>query len=228
MRQSSWRPNWIGVAVGTVVAVVALGLSVGSYNQANRSGGNYFVLYGAVLLGALYAIRSLVRTARDVETLAARRDGEAKASVLKTVMTQGDWDAESARVMAKAGTILPDWEVASRLAAENEAKEAARVREWRTNAAATFAPIVAELKAGMTAEEWEAKREDATWNLRMDREDYARYWREHLAPMLPPGTRLPPERDPAQSPLAEDWQVAMRLRPMKLDAHGLPASISGT
>lgn len=64
---------------------------------------------------------------------------------------------------------------------------------------------------------------EATEHFRWERQNAANYWREHSAKHLPPDTPLPDHLNPATIRPAEDWQVAMRLRPIKLDRDGHPA-----
>ena len=90
---NSWRPNWVGVVIGLVIAGGALSASVGSYERASSGGGTYVVLWGAVLAGAALALRSVTRTRGTIEADAGRRVGEAQAALLKQTMSPGDWEA---------------------------------------------------------------------------------------------------------------------------------------
>lgn len=219
---SSWRPNWAGVIVGLVIAGGALGISLGSYDNASRGGGTYVVLWGAALAGAVLALRSLTRTSGSIEAGSRRRTGEAHAESLKRVMSPADWQVAKQRHTLQAGALLSDAEVANRVVAENHAREDERAARWRANAASLYAPIVDELRRSMTPQEWEAKREDATYSMKASRERARRYWLEQ-APSLPPELRTPPkDLDPSLDHEAEDWQVAMHLRPMRLDGEGRP------
>jgi hypothetical protein len=57
IRNPDWKGFWIGVAV----AVVGFGVSISSYESAASGGGRYVILWGAVLVGGLMALRSLRR-----------------------------------------------------------------------------------------------------------------------------------------------------------------------
>lgn len=52
--------NWGGVVLGLVIAVVAIGLSVATYEAASE-GGTYVVFWGAALWGGWFALKSLIR-----------------------------------------------------------------------------------------------------------------------------------------------------------------------
>lgn len=222
---SSWRPNWVGVVIGLVIAGAALSASIGSYEGASRGGGGYVVLWGAVLAGGALALRSLTRTQGSIEADAQRRVGQAKAELLKRTMSPAAWEELKVHQSARAGALLSDAAVATRVIAENHAREDDGAARWRANAAKAYAPIVKELKASLTAEEWDAKRADARDHMRWERENAKRYWLEHSAPFLPPELRtLPDHLDPAKVHVTKDWQVAMYLRPMKLDNEGNPVA----
>lgn len=221
--RSTWRPNWAGVIVGSVIAIGALGVSQASFENASRGGGTYVVLWGAVAVGAAMALRGLARTQGSIERAALRRAGEATAERVKRSMTPAEWEATKMRHDLRAGRILSDAQVASQVVAENKVREEEGAARWRRNVARLYGPIAKELKASMTPAEWEAKREDTTWRMKQSRKDALRYWMEHIAPALPPELRTPPEHlNPDTSPRAKDWQVAMQLRPMKLDDEGRP------
>lgn len=218
---SNWRPNWLGVVIGIVVAGGALSVSIGSYSSASRGGGTYVVLWGAVLAGGALAVRSLFRTQGDIAARAREREGNADAELLQRTMSPAAWKETKVQQSALAGRVLSDAEVAERVISDNRAREEAAAARWLANAAAAYASTVKRLKASMTAEEWEANRLEAQESFRRDRKSAARYWLEHSAPYLPPGSRtLPAHLDPATVPIPEDWQVAMYLRPMKLDIDG--------
>lgn len=53
------RPRWGRVAFGGVVALGALGASVGSVEQASSQGGTAFIYWGAVLWGGWIALKGL-------------------------------------------------------------------------------------------------------------------------------------------------------------------------
>lgn len=58
--------------------------------------------------------------------------------------------------------------------------------------------------------------------MKASREHARRYWLEQ-APSLPPELRTPPkDLDPSLDHEAEDWHVAMHLRPMRRDGEGRP------
>lgn len=58
------NPDWRGFAVGTVVAIAAIGFSVSSYEEATSGGGTYLIAWGAALWGGYKALRSLRRPGR--------------------------------------------------------------------------------------------------------------------------------------------------------------------
>lgn len=227
---SSWRPNWAGFVLGLVIAGGALSVSVGSFQGASRGGGPYVVLWGAVLAGAALALSSLTRTRGQIEADTERRVAEARVASLKrsmSILGPGAWEAAKLRHIAAAGHLLSEAEIANRVIVENHAREEERLARWRANAAAAYAPIVNELKPKMTAEEWEAKRLEATDSMRRSRLRAARYWLENVAPFLQPELRtFPEDLDPATVPLALDWQVALDLRPIELDNDGNPIATS--
>ena len=220
---TSWRPNWVGFVLGLVIAGVALSVTLGSYEGASRGGGSYVVLWGAVLAGAALAVRSVARTQNDIEADGRRRVGDANATLVKRTMSPGEWETTKSKQSALAGSMLSDGEVATRVLAKNRASARDDAARWRANAAKAHAPILRKLKASMTAAEWEAKRDETTEDFRWSRRDAARYWLENSAPLLPKELRsLPDHLNPALVTPAEDWQVAMHLRPIKLDNDGNP------
>ena len=130
---SSWRPNWLGVIIGSAIALGALWISLGTLEVASRGGGTYVLLWGAVLAGAGIAIRSLARTRGSMERDALRRAGEANMAILKRAMTPAQWQDARDRHDLGAGRILPEWEVATRVLAENRAREEEGAARWRAN-----------------------------------------------------------------------------------------------
>jgi hypothetical protein len=52
-------PRWGKVVLGGLIALVALGVSMGSYEQAASGGGTYFIFWGAVLWGGWIALKGL-------------------------------------------------------------------------------------------------------------------------------------------------------------------------
>ena len=207
--------------IGLLVAGGALSITIGSYDSASQGGGSYVVLWGAVLAGAAIAVRALTRTQGGIEADARRRERSALAELAQRTMSPADWQEAKLNQSARAGRVLSDADVAERVISENRTRADDAAARWRANAAAAYASTVTKLKASMTAEEWEAKRADAMESFRWARKDAARYWLENSAPLLPPQLRrLPDHLDPATVPVPEDWQVAMDLRPMKLDNEG--------
>ncbi len=55
------QPNWAGVVLGLVIAAVAGGISMATYEAASSAGGTYVVFYGAVSAGLWMAANSLFR-----------------------------------------------------------------------------------------------------------------------------------------------------------------------
>lgn len=225
--RSAWRPNWPGVIAGALIAAIAFSLSVSSYENASRNGGIAVVLWGAIFVGAALALRSLFRTTGSIQAEAARRldaadraEWERRAPTIRWVLGE-EWTQRAAGIRAEHGASFPDWAVARLMAAENREREAERAAAWRANAAAAYAPVVAELRATMTARAWEARRRKTTDQMRLERADDRLNWYRRQAI----GTResRPSELDPAATPPAEDWQIAARIRPMQLDEFGNPA-----
>ena len=56
---SSATANWYGVALGLVVAAVAIGISLATYDAAS-GGGTYVILWGAALWGGWFALKNLI------------------------------------------------------------------------------------------------------------------------------------------------------------------------
>ena len=55
----SGNVNWRGFWTGAIVALVALSISLGTYENASTNGGAYVVFWGAVLWGGWKALTSL-------------------------------------------------------------------------------------------------------------------------------------------------------------------------
>ena len=51
--------NWRGFWIGLIVAVVALSVSLQSFDSATSGGGGYVIFWGAVLWGGWKALTSL-------------------------------------------------------------------------------------------------------------------------------------------------------------------------
>ncbi|MEI7745577.1 MAG: hypothetical protein WCK58_17710 [Chloroflexota bacterium] len=56
---SQRRIDWGGFALGVTIALVALAISLGTYDSASKGGGTYVVFWGAVLWGGWKALKSL-------------------------------------------------------------------------------------------------------------------------------------------------------------------------
>lgn len=110
----------------------------------------------------------------------------------------GEWERTRTDRSARAGSVLSDWELTEVLMAEREAAGEASRLAYMTKVQAVFEPLVPEMKASMTPEEWEARRASVTTGLHRDR----------LESGWPIGGA------------AEDWRIAKDLSPIRLDLHG--------
>ena len=52
-------PNWGRVALGVTIALIALAISVSSYQSASSGGGTYVIFWGAVVWGGWIALKGL-------------------------------------------------------------------------------------------------------------------------------------------------------------------------
>jgi hypothetical protein len=208
------------VIAGVVIAGVALSVSVSSFQAASRAGGFVIVFWGAFFLGVAIALRSLFRTTGSIAADAAHKQATAdleewESRVTSLKIALGDeWTEAAARLRAEHGKSLPDWRIAQLLRDENAAREAARLATFRRNAAVAYAPVVSELKATMTPLRWERHRRLTTG---LDRVTRLEQWQ-----LMHPGTAPPDGLDPGRTPVAEDWQVAADMRPLRLDPLGNP------
>jgi hypothetical protein len=160
----------------------------------------------------------------DPEKLASRRNAEAMLPDLKQGMGPDGWAFVTEFYQRKVGALLPEWRVAELHLADTRAESRSKAAEYQERVAAVFDPLVPELKASMTPEEWEERRARLARSWRVEREIAARQWRAESVPCLPPGASTTPpwEHDGGELPEPKDWQIAQELHPIPLDLDGRP------
>ncbi len=85
----------INLAIGVVAVIIGLGVSIGSYVAVSKSGGTYFVAWGAVAIGAWRALLGLFQILRGAAT------GEGRASIGRLI-----WPRSSIGRIARLGVVL--------------------------------------------------------------------------------------------------------------------------